>query len=393
MAIGLSFLGTGNYQKTTYQFKDHSIRTKLFPKALYELFELDELRVIMTKEARKKYEEELTKEIDFQRMDIPSGKDEEEIWKIFECMVNAVPEDAHLIADITHGFRSQPLLMLSALIFLRLYKNVEIDGIYYGAFDAKDDQNISPVFDLTPFLEIIDWTFAIRRFNEKGDAGELSEIMKKVHTQTYTENVEYHAKGLKDLGIYLNDLMKALSAIRPEEVMKKAHSISDKIAFAQQDLAQMVQTKPLALMMNRINDRTEYFLTEKDKDLFSDSGFEVQVAMLKHYLQMNQHQQALTLSVEMLISWACIKHQKDPIDKEDRDTISKRIYAISRKGKTSNNIHKWEKRMNEILNDASSYRNDINHAGMRKDPKSASNIIEKTEEIVDDTIRFIEQRL
>jgi hypothetical protein len=184
--------------------------------------------------------------------------------------------------------------------------------------------------------------------------------------------------------------MKSLSVIRPDEVISTTKNITKLLPYVQEDLKQMVQTKPLALMMNRINDRTGYFLTEEDKNLFSNSGFEVQIAMLKHYLQMNQYQQALTLSVEMLISWACIKHQKDPINKEDRKIISRRINAISQEVKMPDNVQEWEKRINKILRNASSYRNDINHAGMRKNPIPTSAIIENTEEIVEQTIEFIE---
>jgi hypothetical protein len=37
----------------------------------------------------------------------------------------------------------------------------KINGILYGAFDARDN-DVSPIFDLSPFGAIIDWMAAVR---------------------------------------------------------------------------------------------------------------------------------------------------------------------------------------------------------------------------------------
>ncbi|MBC7225311.1 MAG: TIGR02221 family CRISPR-associated protein, partial [Anaerolineae bacterium] len=47
----LSFLGTGNYQETTYVFRGEECRTHLFPKALCEFFRPSDLLVFVTEEA------------------------------------------------------------------------------------------------------------------------------------------------------------------------------------------------------------------------------------------------------------------------------------------------------------------------------------------------------
>lgn len=64
-------------------------------------------------------------------VDIPSGKSKAELRQIF---------------DVTHGFRSLPMLPLLASAFLRVAKNIKMQDIMYGAFDARDENNQVPLF-------------------------------------------------------------------------------------------------------------------------------------------------------------------------------------------------------------------------------------------------------
>jgi len=123
----------------------------------------------MTEQADEKHGDALREILDFVTVTVPVGKTEDEIWDMFDAIVDHIPENEHLVLDVTHGFRTQPLLALATAIFLRNFKNITLEGIYYGAYEAKNEQKKSPVFNLTPFHELIDWTFAFRRYREKGD--------------------------------------------------------------------------------------------------------------------------------------------------------------------------------------------------------------------------------
>jgi CRISPR-associated DxTHG motif protein len=132
----ITFLGTGNYKKTIYTFKDEEAQpTELFPKALCELFELEELLVVVTKCAKKewfaKLEEQLKESgIKITEVPIPDGHSEEDLWTIFDEITKFLDEGDELIFDITHSFRTVPLLSFLAANYLQTAKNVKIKGIY-----------------------------------------------------------------------------------------------------------------------------------------------------------------------------------------------------------------------------------------------------------------------
>ena len=45
-------------------------------------------------------------------IDIPMGKNEEEIWQVFDIVYGVLQEDDEVYFDLTHGFRYLPMLVL-----------------------------------------------------------------------------------------------------------------------------------------------------------------------------------------------------------------------------------------------------------------------------------------
>jgi hypothetical protein len=50
-------------------------------------------------------------------------------------------------------------LALLAAAFLRSAKGIRLRALLYGAYDAREN-DVAPVFDLTPFLDLLEWMFA-----------------------------------------------------------------------------------------------------------------------------------------------------------------------------------------------------------------------------------------
>jgi CRISPR-associated DxTHG motif protein len=151
--LALSFLGTGNYQETTYQLGDKRCTTNLMPFAVHQFFEPERLFVAQTKEANDAHGASLQAKCAYTPIEIPSGRTADELWQMFAMIVNAIPENAKLVIDITHGFRSQPIIALAIALYLQTAKSIKVEKIIYGAFEGRSNDNIAPVLDLTPFLE------------------------------------------------------------------------------------------------------------------------------------------------------------------------------------------------------------------------------------------------
>ncbi|MCS7158706.1 MAG: TIGR02221 family CRISPR-associated protein, partial [Blastocatellia bacterium] len=154
----LTFVGLGKYETAQYGYAGRIVESNLFPVALYEFFQPDQMIVFVTEQSRARYWDELCQKlagkIEPEPVEIPWGSDPDELWTIFDRVVERVSEREEVLFDITHGFRSLPFVVFLAIAYLRAVKNVSVRGVVYGAFEAKDSEGRAPVFDLSPFLSL-----------------------------------------------------------------------------------------------------------------------------------------------------------------------------------------------------------------------------------------------
>lgn len=115
-----TFLGLGTYQDTTYIKHDgkRTYQTDLFPFAVAELYEPERIIAFTTPKVMEHKKDDLDKlgrklGEKFTTVNIPNGDSTEELWDIFtKCVAeDVVKENDEIILDITHAFRSIPLLI------------------------------------------------------------------------------------------------------------------------------------------------------------------------------------------------------------------------------------------------------------------------------------------
>lgn len=386
--IILSFLGTGDYQETTYEWKSKRLKTIFFAEALCDFFPNHQLNLVMTQEAHNKHGENLSRVCNYKDIHIPSGKVEAELWEMFEIIEKSIPENTTLVVDITHGFRSQPILILAICVYLQTVKNVTVERIVYGAFEAKTDQNITPIFDLTSFLNLIDWSTSAQQFFQYGNAAPMRDLLKDIHTQTHKSQKEYKAHGLATIGERLTDISDAFAMIRPGEVIEKAKQIPKAFEKAREDLSNLTETRPFSLLLEKINARIKPFVHAQD-NLFSPEGFGIQAEMIGLYLRIEQYAQAITLARESLVSHVCMKDGFDPINerKKGEDILSGLRHDL----KDSIKLDEKEKNLIQLWDNISNLRNDINHAGMRPNPIPAKTALKNIKSECEKVIQWLKQ--
>lgn len=59
-------------------------------------------------------------------LSIPDGKDEKEMWAIFDILFNSLREGDELYFDLTHSFRYLPMLVLVLGNYAKFLKGVEV---------------------------------------------------------------------------------------------------------------------------------------------------------------------------------------------------------------------------------------------------------------------------
>ncbi|MBT3223541.1 MAG: TIGR02221 family CRISPR-associated protein, partial [Proteobacteria bacterium] len=102
---------------------------------------------------------------------IPEGRTSDELWKIFNAVQEQIEPGDIVYVDVTHGFRTLPLLMILALDYVVRAKGATVAQITYGAFEAEDRNShvARPTWDFLPFFGIRDWTAALAQLRQRGD--------------------------------------------------------------------------------------------------------------------------------------------------------------------------------------------------------------------------------
>ena len=108
---------------------------------------------------------------------IPDGKNEEEMWTIFNTVYEALKPNDELYFDLTHSYRYLPMLVLVLGNYAKFLKSVKVKHISYGNFEARNlDTNEAPLMDILPLTMLQDWTFAAADLIQNGNIAKLQEL-------------------------------------------------------------------------------------------------------------------------------------------------------------------------------------------------------------------------
>ena len=297
---------------TTYQGK--SCSTQFFAEALVSFFEPDTLVVITTDKASREAVSKTDKtkrltaiqnlldgKTEVIPVTIPEGENENQLWEIFNTVVSKIEDGDRVLFDITHGFRSLPFLTFLALAYVRNVKrDVEIERVVYGAYEAveRSDPN-KPVFDLTPFIGLLDWMGAVAVFQQTGNAQKIAELVNDAHSRPYklrlSGSLPIH---LQKLGRGLNNLSDALLTNRLLETQTTAANLVTQLNSAKPEVDEWAQ--PFGVLFDQIQTTYQPLAVQdpgnpknRQKSLIG------QYKQIKWYIQNQQYLQAITFTREM----------------------------------------------------------------------------------------------
>lgn len=139
----LSFLGTGNYKECNYYFNNKKVdNVKFVQVAMTKIFcegwdENDFIYILCTNEAHDRHWNSLRESLKdirakVEKVYIPDIKSTEDIWELFRQIISLVNENNRIIFDITHGFRSLPMIALSIMNYLESIKMFPSKGSTTG---------------------------------------------------------------------------------------------------------------------------------------------------------------------------------------------------------------------------------------------------------------------
>ena len=110
-------------------------------------------------------------------VNIPDGKNEDEMWTIFNAVYETLGPNDELYFDLTHSFRYLPMLVLVLGNYAKFLKGVKVKHISYGNYEARySATNEAPLMDILPLTMLQDWTFAAADLIQNGNIEKLQEL-------------------------------------------------------------------------------------------------------------------------------------------------------------------------------------------------------------------------
>ncbi len=332
----------------------------------------------------------------WENVHIPSGKNRDEIWQIFKTVFEKIEDGDQIYLDITHAFRSLPLLSLVILNYAKVTRNVKIRAISYGAMEAigpgnkvKEmpvaERNV-PVFDLLAFDQLLDWTVAMDRFTGAGDASMVADLAQREISPILreTRGQDQEAQAVRLLAKKMKELSDAIATCRARTIPGIAAHLKD--AF--EDAKRQKHIKPLSPLFEKL-----------DKQINRFSGDEIRdgLTAVQWCLDHNLVQQGITIFLETLVSHVIKQALSGDIhDKTIRDLVNPglhiylnnvpedRLHELTPEDREMTcKIIEWFRENEEVAKCFSNLiepRNDINHAGQRESPMSPSKFSKKLED-------------
>ncbi len=202
----LASLGAGSYGQSYYHLEgSYADKTRLGFKALSELLGIPfEQILVFGTEPQPEHNlnrgsdwsivnEEFGRELEaYQRRVVNFGMNTPEHYAMFAELVEVVRGKERILVDITHGFRSFPVILLMSLFFADAVDEETTPEIriFYGAYEAGEDTDETDPFDpwnkrmvkkvalveLPIVPELLSWTKGAERLIKFGIASDLAEL-------------------------------------------------------------------------------------------------------------------------------------------------------------------------------------------------------------------------
>lgn len=305
---------------------------------------------------------------------IPEGYTTAEIWQIFNKIFDVFEEGDKIYFDITHGFRSLPMLGMTLIQYASTIKNIEVTDIFYGAFEklgfASEVKKMpiearnAPILSLSSFVELQKWTIGAEFLIESGNPRFLNEVMSK--------------NNLGDLAEHMINFSNEISTCRLQSIItgNEAVNISDMLIGLSSKIEDVKPMKPIIKLIGG------YYKT------FNRNSVMNGIKAVKYCIDMGLVQQGYTLMSEFLTSYVCYLIEENHIHKNTRGTVnaalsigklsdfrySDKADEVEQQKNVINKLSKLPylkklKERNRSIN--ANNRDDINHAGMRDNPMQA----------------------
>ncbi|OAN43795.1 CRISPR-associated protein [Chloroflexus islandicus] len=397
----ITFLGA-RPQETCYVFPDGREHiAPFFGLALAQYLSDLDLVVFTTELTAQFYNQHFAsaQAASIQAVRIPDGRDDDELWRIFQAVVEVIEPNEAVVFDITHGFRSLPFLSFLAAAYLRKVKAIQLKHVFFGNFEMRDQSatpHRTPVLDLTNFVELLDWMVGADLFVRFGDARDLAGLLRNQHQRLRPVSEDRDAmrvwanSPLKLTAEVLDIATRSLRVVRPADAMRASAQIMQRLPAVEHEIGALAL--PFTPLAQQIIDNFRPIALGETEQADPLRTLQTELNLVGWYLDRGQVFQAVALAREWLVSWVMVQLGKGDrlLEKTERQLVEQTLGAavqVQRGGTGKEEIHvdlnaiPSLKEVINLYNQLGDLRNDLMHAGKRKQPQGAQKVEERAKRL------------
>lgn len=366
----ISFLGTGDkegkYQEASYEFESQRLRTNYVAHALAKFNSPQEIHVIATDKAWSRHGQSLSDTLAAEglpkpiRVPVPTGGASADLWEMFSKIVDSIrTSDGEVLLDITHGFRMQPFFAAACIQYLQAaMSNPPRIRVVYGEFRGEE---ASPIWELTPFLDVLSWSRSLMMFLQTGQADAVVEpterLARDLSKQWAASGKHGEQPQLRKLSNALQRFGDDFTTIRTGSLLLGERGSARQLASAiEQTRTEAEHYLPaLALVLDQVIAMVDPL--RGDARLSTPAGQRVLLALARLYQKMGRYSEAISILREGWIT-LCAPSNADHPGTEEFDNKAREKLD-----------EEWSCRGDGRHPDpVSEIRNDIQHAGFKQRP-------------------------
>ncbi|MCD6273907.1 MAG: TIGR02221 family CRISPR-associated protein [Deltaproteobacteria bacterium] len=333
--VYLSFLGLGSfkgdikqhvYDKTVYELNGKKSRkTEFVQVAEIQILgagSFDKIIIVATQKSHDTHFENLESQLiqtgakHISHLIISEEMTPEAQWKWFEQILDIIEYADNLTIDLTHGYRSIPIIFSTAINFLQKARNITLNAVYYGAFEKE--KKLAPIINMKDFYIINEWAEAVSRLVEDADARKVAEISRKAP--------EFQVRGLADEGL-IKSFETLTNTVRNVDVNNVADRVNAVIKLIDERIQDASVTEKILLKMvvNKfVSLTTKVPISGRYDKIYFNIQLEIISMLLDHKLFM----QAYTVMREFIGSIGMIEIEKAKINSSDGRKLRRRFAEV-----------------------------------------------------------------
>lgn len=321
-----------------------------------------------------------------EEIDIPIGSNEEELWEIFKAIIKAVQKEDKVIMDITHSLRNIPLQAITALEYAKVMSSIEIKGVYYGAFEVGElrENGIkeTPIFDLSSYIQLMEWTQLIYVFLQTGNARGIVKFYDQYKHEKINidKTITKLAPTIGALGEFTDSIANSRGRTELNDKKQMGKSIQKAAQKVEQAIKALNKEQeglivPLQPLFNKVLEKVTPFLNK--------NTYEIGIETVRWCIEYSMIQQGYTALEETIITYVGYqlseenRAEVDINNKYHRLSVSNILNAAAKEDvpllpKTIENFENAEELVEwckakeslcKLVQGVKEKRNDINHFG------------------------------